>query len=420
MSLLKKIFTPPQNSFFGQPTSNQNSFFMSPDRRKASLSTYQDAAAKSPQGLLGNSNPMMGLLGNPLFAIGSALLNPRQSFGQNLQQGFQNLMQQQMYKTEQDRKNRADMMQLALLQNQLRTKRVGSPYKLNTESGPVLMQAMSDGSTQNLGTPFISKSAIQEKFDFIKNNVPRLKNLSNAEAFNEIQSNPNLMGLVSSKTGDTNIQVDLSKPPTDKTIKRTLQDKLVTTGDAIQRITAIAQQFDPSLLEYGNQFGAKALAFKEKLGMDLSSDQQSLVARTQKLAGNTLRNLNLTIKEITGAAMAASEATRIEGTVPSLNDSPTEFKTKMDDVLRNLKLAQARTRYILTKGFEYKDDINQVAQNLPLDTFEKNVMKKELNNIIENVAKQAEKDGVAFDANNLTPDQEFQIDQEYINLFGLM
>jgi len=70
------------------------------------------------QGLLNlpsNTNPTMGLLGNPLFAIGSALLNPRQSFGQNLQQGFQNLMQQQMYKAEQDRKNRADMIQLAPL-----------------------------------------------------------------------------------------------------------------------------------------------------------------------------------------------------------------------------------------------------------------------------------------------------------------
>tara|TARA_A100000171_G_scaffold42476_1_gene43907 strand:- start:4282 stop:5397 length:1116 start_codon:yes stop_codon:yes gene_type:complete len=70
--------------------------------------------------LSSNSNPMMGLLGNPLFAIGTALLNPRQSFGQNLQQGFQNLMQQQMYKQEQERKNRADMMQLALLQKQLK------------------------------------------------------------------------------------------------------------------------------------------------------------------------------------------------------------------------------------------------------------------------------------------------------------
>tara|TARA_R100001509_G_scaffold50983_1_gene28016 strand:+ start:1096 stop:2373 length:1278 start_codon:yes stop_codon:yes gene_type:complete len=65
--------------------------------------------------LSSNSNPMMGLLGNPLFAIGTALLNPRQSFGQNLQQGFQNLMQQQMYKQEQERKNRADMIQLAPL-----------------------------------------------------------------------------------------------------------------------------------------------------------------------------------------------------------------------------------------------------------------------------------------------------------------
>ena len=70
------------------------------------------------QGLLdlsSNSNPMMGLLGNPLFAIGTALLNPRQSFGQNLQQGFQNLMQQQMYKQEQERKNRADIIKLAPL-----------------------------------------------------------------------------------------------------------------------------------------------------------------------------------------------------------------------------------------------------------------------------------------------------------------
>jgi len=77
------------------------------------------------QGLLNlpsNTNPTMGLLGNPLFAIGSALLNPRQSFGQNLQQGFQNLMQQQMYKAEQDRKNRADMIKLAPLikQNQIK------------------------------------------------------------------------------------------------------------------------------------------------------------------------------------------------------------------------------------------------------------------------------------------------------------
>jgi hypothetical protein len=88
--------------------------FLSPDRRKAALPSYQDAAIKPPQGLLGSSM-QSGLLGNPLFAIGTALLNNRQSFGQNLQQGFQNLMQQQMYKQEQERKNRADMIQLAPL-----------------------------------------------------------------------------------------------------------------------------------------------------------------------------------------------------------------------------------------------------------------------------------------------------------------
>tara|TARA_R100001086_G_scaffold56457_1_gene25496 strand:+ start:589 stop:1848 length:1260 start_codon:yes stop_codon:yes gene_type:complete len=95
--------------------------FLSPERRKTALPSYQDAAIKPPQGLLGSSM-QSGLLGNPLLAVGTALLNPRQSFGQNLQQGFQNLMQQQMYKQEQERKNRADMIKLAPLikQNQIK------------------------------------------------------------------------------------------------------------------------------------------------------------------------------------------------------------------------------------------------------------------------------------------------------------
>ena len=386
-----------------------------------------DRGAQIRGGLLGAVNQpqsqsqqgLLGLLGNPLFAIGTALLNPRQSIGQNLQQGFQNVMQQQMYKTEQDRKNRADIMQLALLQNQLKPKPVGSPYKLNTAEGPVLMQKFSDNTTQKLGTPFISKSSVQERFDFLKNNIPQLQNLSDAEAFNMIRSDSNLMSLVSSETGDTNVKVDLRKPPTDKTIKRSLQDKLITTGDAIQRITRISQQFDPTLLEFANQFGAKAFAFGEKLGMNLSSDQQSLIARTEKLATSTLDNLNRTIKDITGAAMTESEAVRIEGTVPSLKDSPTQFKTKINDVLKKLKLAQARTRFILTKGFEYKDDISRVAQNLPLSNF-RSVIDKETNKIVEKVAKEAERDGEMFDEKNLTNEQKFRIRQEVINLFGLI
>jgi hypothetical protein len=170
--------------------------FTNPDRRKAALPSYQDAAAK-PQGLLGNSNPTMGLLGNPLFAIGSALLNPRQSFGQNLQQGFQNLMQQQMYKAEQDRKNRLDQIQLLTLQNQFRTKREGSPYKIMTKNGPVLMQPMSDGSTQNLGTPVISKSSLEKDFNFMRG-LKENEGLSDEQILNKALSR-----------GGTNLTVDM-------------------------------------------------------------------------------------------------------------------------------------------------------------------------------------------------------------------
>jgi len=369
--------------------------------------------------LSSNSNPMMGLLGNPLFAIGTALLNNRQSFGQNLQQGFQNLMQQQMYKAEQDRKNRADMLQLLTLQNQLKTKPVGSPFKLNTADGPVLRQQMSDGTVRDLGTPFISKSAVQEKFDFIKNNVPRLKNLSDAEAFNVIRSDPTLMGLVSSKAGDTNIQVDLGKGEQDKTIKRSLKEKLFETGAAIQRITKIKEQYDPELLKLSTRLKSFGLETAEKLGKTLSSEQASLVRRMTNLKQDTLENLNLTIKQLTGAAMSEPEAVRIGGTVPMIGDSQTVFDTKTDNVIRNLKLAQARTQYVLTKGYKYKDDIDQVSKNLPLDSFE-NVIQQETKNIIADFAKQAERDGVEFDENNLTDDQKFKIKQKVTDLFGLI
>jgi len=147
--------------------------------------------------LSSNSNPMMGLLGNPLFAIGSALLNPRQSFGQNLQQGFQNLMQQQMYKQEQERKNRADMLQLLTLQNQLKPKPVGSAYTLNTKDGPVLMRQMSDGTAQNLGTPFTPQSSLEKDFLFMKG-LKENEGLSDAQILNKALSR-----------GGTNLTVDM-------------------------------------------------------------------------------------------------------------------------------------------------------------------------------------------------------------------
>jgi hypothetical protein len=129
-----------------------------------------------PQGLLNlpsNTNPTMGLLGNPLFAIGTALLNPRQSFGQNLQQGFQNLMQQQMYKQEQERKNRADMLQLLTLQNQLKPKPVGSPIKVPGKDNKVdFVQQYSDGTTRNLGPAFVSPTAFEQKRDFVLGDTP--------------------------------------------------------------------------------------------------------------------------------------------------------------------------------------------------------------------------------------------------------
>ena len=85
----------------GAPTGGGISGDKGAQVRGGLLSSLSQPQPQTQQGLL-------GLMNNPMFAIGTALLNPRQSIGQNLQQGFQNIMQQQMYQQQMQRQKALD------------------------------------------------------------------------------------------------------------------------------------------------------------------------------------------------------------------------------------------------------------------------------------------------------------------------
>jgi len=212
--------------------------------------------------LSSNSNPMMGLLGNPLFAIGTALLNPRQSFGQNLQQGFQNLMQQQMYKQEQERKNRADMLQLLTLQNQLKPKPVGSPIKVPGKDNQVdFVQQYSDGTMRNLGPAFVSPTSFEQKKQFVLGDMTdkEISEMSVKERADIFKSSPKVEVNTSDKTAVAkevrSIKNDFRK------------DKLIV--DATERINKFKEM--ESYVANPSPFGDIALIFAFYKAIDPTS-----------------------------------------------------------------------------------------------------------------------------------------------------
>ena len=111
--------------------------------------------------------------------------------------------------------------------------------------------------------------------------------------------------------------------------------------------------FDPDYLTYQTKIEQSALKVAEKAGVDIGESGREKITKVSKFKRNAIENLNLYIKEITGAQMSEAEADRLRKAVPDAeNDSPTEFKAKMDDAIEQLRKKQTRYAYALENGIE--------------------------------------------------------------------
>ena len=140
--------------------------------------------------------------------------------------------------------------------------------------------------------------------------------------------------------------------PSKKTADQ-LQKTLLNTNENLARIEATADMFDPDYLTYQTGIEQKALKVAEKAGIDIGESGREKITKVSKFRRNAIENLNLYIKDITGAQMSEAEADRLRKAVPDAeNDSPTEFKAKMDDAIMQLKSKQTRTTYALQNGLD--------------------------------------------------------------------
>jgi hypothetical protein len=204
------------------------------------------------------------------------------------------------------------------------------------------------------------------------------------------------------KPASTNLTVNTGE--LSKGTKGELEKTILSTGDAVTRLNDIQASYRPEYQTIPFKGAQQWSTLKDKFST-LKPNEQSQLSRFAQYRQNTTQNLNLTIKELTGAAMGEKEAERIISTLPNAGtsifdgDSPTEFKSKLDNALQKTKWALARKNYSLRNNLEWK--------NIPLDKVPEIVNKR---------GKEIEK---AYDLDPNDPATEITVQRQLAAEFGI-
>lgn len=141
-----------------------------------------------------------------------------------------------------------------------------------------------------------------------------------------------------------------------------IDKSLLSSGARLITLNRITEGYDPRFLETKFRAGMAIRGIGEKLGRDLTITERDELSAYSKFRQDAVRQLNQYINEVTGAAIGqGEEAARLKSGVPNPGsglfdgDSPTEFKAKLENTIRDLKMAEARLHYIKVNGLKLGD-----------------------------------------------------------------
>ena len=141
----------------------------------------------------------------------------------------------------------------------------------------------------------------------------------------------------------------------------TIEDKLMATANNLARLDIIREQYKRKFLEWGPRISARLLSWKSKFGKKLSPEENKFIREISSFNRDSIENINLYIKEITGAQMSNQEAGRIRLAQPDPGegifggDAPEVFEAKLESAYASIKRAQARYTYWLRQGVDMGD-----------------------------------------------------------------
>lgn len=156
--------------------------------------------------------------------------------------------------------------------------------------------------------------------------------------------------------------------------KTKLEETLSGLVNMRSNLSQVQGQFKPEYLQVSNQAQQWWNAVRDKTGIEklkLDPQEQSKLADFAKFRSSSIGVLNSRLKELSGAAVTESEYKRIAAELPNPGtgiadgDSPTQFKAKMDSVLRMANLGIARTHYLVRNGFS--GSVEEAEKQMPLD-----------------------------------------------------
>ncbi len=156
---------------------------------------------------------------------------------------------------------------------------------------------------------------------------------------------------------DGNLILDTSGKGMTPKSQGAIEEKITAGREQLARIEAISNEFKPEYQEIGTRLKGAWTGLQARLGEGTDPKDVKQLIDFKGFQRKAIENINLYIKEMTGAQMSEKEANRLRlaqpdpGEVWYKGDDPITFKAKMDDVHKYTRASVARYEYYLSKGF---------------------------------------------------------------------
>jgi hypothetical protein len=138
-----------------------------------------------------------------------------------------------------------------------------------------------------------------------------------------------------------------------------VETKLVNTTESLSRLNSISNSLKPEALTFQGRMNEQWLSFKDKFANgSMSDEERQKLTEFSEFKQNSINNLNMTLNELSGAAVSPEEGKRIASGLPDPGvnvfdgDSPTEFTAKLQNSTRLAKQAIIRYNYALRQGLD--------------------------------------------------------------------
>lgn len=168
------------------------------------------------------------------------------------------------------------------------------------------------------------------------------------------------MALRTAGRPSTNVNVQTGNVGLTTGSQTAVQKRELNAQGALQRLDDIAGSFDPEFLTVPAQLTARWQSFKDRLGSvgsifgieGLTPEEKQSLTEYTTFTTRTLNNMNITLNELSGAAVNEQEFKRISGALPNADDSPTQFQAKLSNAIRDMRRSVARFHHAQVSGLD--------------------------------------------------------------------